>query len=261
MNITSWASAGAGFLLGLFGGNLVNKLLSKLGQGIKGFYRAIVDETRKEFNEQVQSGKFDFDKNYEEIRKDYEDKPQKIKQWLIKYMPSHMYGGLMLQGQLYLFNYDDPKYKEQLEYYDPSPLVLAFGTYMAETGNLVEYGVNLHFLPLKVRKAFMKDIFDLFRNEYKDEMYSNKPRAINAFTWETLQPYVEKYSINFAVRSYITTLRTNTITFDYKDWPIATLIPSKGFLRDGGRNSIAEKQIEAFYMKHVMMQRKKRKLT
>lgn len=259
MKISNFVSAGAGFLLGLAGGTLVNRLLSKLGRGIKGFFKAIVDATREEFNRQVQSGEFDFKQNFDDTYKEYGNKTDKIRKWLQKYLPDHRYNGILLQGQLYLFRYEDPKYKEELEYYDPSPLVLAFGTYMAETGNLVEYGVNLHFLPLKIRKEFMNDIFTLFKNQYKDEMYSDKPRAVNEFTWETLQPYVDKYHIDFAVRSYITTLRTQTITFDYKDWPMATLIPSRGFLRDGGRNSIAEKQIEAFYMKHVALQRARRK--
>lgn len=254
-----WKSAGAGFLLGLVGGTLLGRMLSKLGNKIIGFFKAMVDATRKEFNEQVESGQYDFNDDFDSTYNEHANQPGKVRTWLKRYINGHRYQGILLQGHLYMFNYLEPKTEEHLEYFDTSPLILSFGTYMANTGNLVEYGVNLHFLPLKVRKAFMSDIFDLFKKRYKGKMYSDKPRQINEFTWEQLKPFVDKYCIDFAVRSYITTLRTSTISFDYKDWAMATLIPSRGF-KAGGKaiqNKYDEKVINVLYAKHLALHRAK----
>lgn len=256
MNI-NWKSVGAGVLVGLASGALLSKLLSRVGNKLLGFFKTIVDATRKEFNEQVEHGNYKFDDDFDAKQKEFSS-PAKLQQWLKQQLRQHRYNGILLQGHLYLFNYDNPKTFDALEFYDRSPLVLAFGTYMANTGNLVEYGVNLHYLPAKIRKAFMTDIFELFRKQYKGKMYSNEPRPINEFDWQQLQTFVDKYGIDFAVRSYITTRRTATIAFDYVDWSTAVLVPSAGIMLGGRavRRSYDDRFLERLYNMHRSNKRK-----
>lgn len=244
MNLKSF---GAGFLAGLAGGTLLRKLLVAAGKGVRGLYQVILDETKQLFNDDVVSGTFDMRKTIESDFQKFRS-PSSIRTWLRTYVKKHRYHGIMLQGQLYMYDYD-PLHKDTLEYYDTSPLVLSFGLYYAKTGNLIEYGVNLHMLPIQIRKEFMTDVFNLFKKQYRGQMYSNKPRSINEFSWETLQTFVNKYGIDFAVRSYIVERRKNTIIFDYSDWGKAVMVPSKGYV------GTDDKTLIRLY-KHYMLQRK-----
>lgn len=250
-----WKSFGSGVAVGLVGGALLSKLFGSIGRGIKGFWKLIMNATRREFNDLVRGGQYDFKEDFDQTMKDF-DTSEKVGRWLRTYAPDHLYAGLQLQGQLYMFDYDDPLGAEQgtLDAWDTSPLVLNFGLVLANTGNIVEYGINLHWLPKEVRKEFMSDIFNLFKEKYDGEMYSNKPRAINAFGWEQLQEYIEKYGIDFATKAYIPQRRTHTIMFEYQDWAKATLIPSKGFA------GISEKQVELNYQRHLAAAMRKRRL-
>jgi hypothetical protein len=76
-------------------------------------------------------------------------------------------------------------------------------------------------------------------------MYSEEARAINEFNWEVLKSFVDKYHIEFAVRSYIPGRRKNTVYFDYADWPKAILIPSKGYV------GTDERALERLYRMHL----------
>lgn len=222
-------SFGAGFLAGMFGKKLIGNMLNKLSGAVTGVWKVIVDATRRAFNESIKAGTFDMKQRLNEDAAEYKN-PIKLKAWLKSYIANHRYRGILIQGQLYYFTYDDPLTKDRLEFYDTTPLVLSFGTYLAKTGNMVEYGINLHMLPLDIRKAFLVDIFETYKNLYKGEMYSSKPRSINELNWESLQVFVDKYGIDFAVRSYITDRRKLTVIFDYEDWGKAVMLPSSQFV-------------------------------
>ena len=57
----------------------------------------------------------------------------------------------LLPGQIVLFGYAEPKFKEELEYYDKTPLVLFCGITRTEDGNIREIGFNLHYYPPRIR--------------------------------------------------------------------------------------------------------------
>jgi hypothetical protein len=239
-----WKQFGSGFLGGLATKTLLAKLLNRAGDAVRGVYKTIVDATKEAFNAKVKDGSFEMSKQLTDDFKVYGSK-YAINKWLKKYAPQHAYKGMLLQGHLYMFDYPDPLTKDKLAFYDLSPCVLSFGMYFAKTGNIVEYAVNLHMLPIKVRQDFMTDIFDLFKAKYKSTMYSNSPRPINQFNWQVLKTFVDKYHIEFAVRSYLPERRKNTIIFDYEDWGKAIMIPSKGYV---GTN---DKELAAMYKLHI----------
>lgn len=225
----NWTSFGAGVAVGAFGVGLIKKLFNAITGAFQGFFKFMMSETRQRFNEDVFKGSFSMERQMQDDFKAFSN-PNEARRWLLLNLKKMRYNGILLQGRLFLFQYDEPLTKDQLEYYDTEPLVLSFGLYLAKTGNLVEYGINIHYLPIKIRQAFMTDIFELFRKQYKDEMYSDTPRPVNQFNWEVLRTFVDKYGIDFAVRSYIPERRKNAVLFEYADWGKACMIPSKGFI-------------------------------
>jgi hypothetical protein len=231
-------------ILGAITSTKIGKKFSELGQQVAGVYKVIVDATRSKFNELLKLGGFDVGKQIDGDAQRYSN-PITQRLWINRYAKKHLYHGMLIQGQLYYFTYDDPLTKDKLAFYDTTPLVLSFGLNLAGTGNFVEYGINLHMLPMQVRKAFLIDIFNMFAKQYKDQMYSTEKRSINEFSWETLQSFVNKYSISFAVRSYIPERRKNTVMFDYADWGKAISLPSAKFV------GITDAQLMKLYKQHV----------
>jgi hypothetical protein len=248
----NWLDFGAGFLVGWSGRSLISKLLSLasvFGRQVKGVYKVILDATKRAFNSDVQRRDFNFKDMIQEDAKKYKN-PVTLRTWLKKYMLEQKYRGLLIQGHVFAFAYEDPLTKDKLEYYDTTPLVLSFGIYFANTGNMIEYGINLHYLPRDVRVEFLTDIFNEFKRRYKGQMYSDKPRAINELTWQELKKYITKYGIDFAVRSYIPERRRHTIIVRYEDWGKIINMPSSKFV---GTN---DRQIERFYKQHLTQLRK-----
>jgi hypothetical protein len=66
-------------------------------------------------------------------------------------------------GKMYLFQYD-PKHKATLPYYDTFPVI--FPVDLAEGGF---YGLNLHYLPIKLRAQLMNALYQLSSNTKYDD--------------------------------------------------------------------------------------------
>ena len=68
-----------------------------------------------------------------------------------------------LIGRMYLFAYD-PKYKEELPYYDKFPLVFPF-----RSAGQGFYGINMHYLPHMLRARLMDALYPLVNNTKQDD--------------------------------------------------------------------------------------------
>ena len=69
----------------------------------------------------------------------------------------------LLPGQVVLFHYAEPKYKEELEYYDRTPFTLFLGITRTKDGNIREVGINLHYYPPFTRIRVINAIYDHFK--------------------------------------------------------------------------------------------------
>lgn len=69
----------------------------------------------------------------------------------------------ILPGSMYLFQYD-AKHKDTLPYWDKAPLIFPF---KIVKGGF--YGINLHYLPLKLRARLMDGLYDFTTNKRYDE--------------------------------------------------------------------------------------------
>ena len=135
---------------------------------------------------------------------------------------------LLNQGNLYMFEYKNPKYSEILQYWDKFPLVLALSPVATKLG-IRNLGINLHLLPIKIRVIVLCQVFELYKKLYRYQIFhqrENKPVNIN---YKYIEKKLQKFGIKFAIRMYIPNRQRQIVKFPYKDWSRAIFIPSRGY--------------------------------
>lgn len=106
-----------------------------------------------------------------------------------------------LFGRLFFYKYD-AKHKDTLEYWDMYPLVFFFNAQMGDgfkfgdRGVLYLWGLNLHYLPPKLRLLIFQDLITL-RNE---RTYRAKTRL--RLTWEKLAHFGHHHLYSHCVKMY-----------------------------------------------------------
>lgn len=121
-------------------------------------------------------------------------------------------------GNMYFFFYD-PKGKKTLPYYDRFPLIFK----VANTQGGF-YGINLHYLPYKLRAKLMDALYDITSNNKYDE--STKLRLSydllnGASKYRYFKPTFKKY-LNSHVRSRF-------VLIEASEWDIALFLPVERF--------------------------------
>lgn len=109
-------------------------------------------------------------------------------------------------GRLLTFTYN-PKTKKTLPFYDVYPLILVM-----QIERKFIYGLNLHYLPPRLREDMLKDL-KVERNNFRriSEIASRLP-----------------YS-KFALKRYIPNRMKNTINIPKTEWEIAVQLPYEQF--------------------------------
>lgn len=152
------------------------------------------------------------------------------KQWYIKEIARdsehHIKRQFLMPGKLYMFNYDDPKYKNILPWFDTQPLVIGLGPIRTSEGIRV-LGLNMHLLPPTIRRIVMVKIFEMNKALYKAELFEKNQKPV-LIKWKALVAPLEKYGIEFCIRMYIPELQKNVVEFRYDEWYKAIYIESKG---------------------------------
>lgn len=124
-------------------------------------------------------------------------------------------------GRLYTFLYDDPKYKETLEFYSIIPVSMFIGFSKNAPDNPMM--VNMHFIPPQIRKAIFDKIYEVNKTRIKtveDALKRGKTssRKLDT-TYGDLQRYLTDSGYGFAIRSYIITrIKTKPLIIAYRDW-------------------------------------------
>lgn len=128
----------------------------------------------------------------------------------------------LLPGQLAIFNYSEPKYKEELEYYDKTPFVLYFGLTRTKDGNIREIGINLHYYPPHTRARILNTSYEVFKT-YFNKQFNDPIHKPNTFIdWPKLKALMTKYNkIAFGVKMYIPVLRGNSYVIPTRLLPTA----------------------------------------
>jgi hypothetical protein len=124
-----------------------------------------------------------------------------------------------LPGKLYMFFYD-PKTKDTLPYYDRFPLVFPFRK--TPDGFI---GLNMHYLPHKLRFLLMDRLLMFKNNDKFDE--TTKLR----YSWGMIDG-VSKFDIaKPCVKRYLSShLRSPLININAGDWSTAMMLPVERFV-------------------------------
>jgi hypothetical protein len=120
-------------------------------------------------------------------------------------------------GGLYCFYYD-PKTKENLDYWDKFPLVLILERY--NDGFL---GLNLHYLPIRYRVAFLDKLMDFAVTKDDDILKMRVTYDILAASrrFKEFKPCIKRYLHNH-VKSKILAIQPN-------EWEVAVFLPMHQF--------------------------------
>lgn len=147
----------------------------------------------------------------------------------------------LLPGQICLFSYNDPKTKNQLEYWDKNPLTLFFGTFRTQNGDIREIGLNLHYYPPYARKQILVKVYETFKSYFEKCFNSptHKPNAL--MDYRTLKHIISSDAkIAFGVKEYVPSLRGITYVMPTKLLPIA-------FYTEGRFSRATIRQVQQFW--------------
>jgi len=123
-----------------------------------------------------------------------------------------------IKGGLFFFYYD-PKLKEELPYYDRFPLVLMLEKY--EDGFL---GLNLHYLPIKYRVAFMNKLMNYARFDEEDN-----PIRVR-ITYDILNATKKFKEFRPCIKRYLTHhVKSRILAVEPEEWETAVFLPVHQF--------------------------------
>lgn len=121
-------------------------------------------------------------------------------------------------GSLYLMNYFEPKYGEELEYYDAMPCVIFFGRCKNKEGQRRILGFNIHYYPPRIRYQVLGRIMEIYKPFYSDNWNDDKPGDMGYFTYLMLIDQLKKAKLDFGVRMYIPDLIGKCKLVTPKNW-------------------------------------------
>jgi hypothetical protein len=141
-------------------------------------------------------------------------------------------GNHFYNGGLYFFYYD-PKTKAELPYYDKFPLVLALDIQKDHFT-----GLNLHYLPIRYRIAFLDKLMNFAVLDKKNEIQrmSVSYEILNASRqFKEFKPCFKKYLMGH-VRSKILAVQPN-------EWEVAAFLPIQQF-RKASANQVWQESLQ-----------------
>ena len=147
----------------------------------------------------------------------------------------------LLPGQVVLFHYAEPKYKEELEYYDKTPFTLFLGITRTKDGNIREVGLNLHYYPPFSRARILTHTYNVFK-PYFDKNFNEVTGKPNTFiSYDRLKHLMKaNLKIAFGIKMYIPVLRQAS-------WLIPTRLLSTAIFTEGHFSKASLQQIFHFW--------------
>lgn len=147
----------------------------------------------------------------------------------------------LLPGQVALFHYSEPKYKEELEFYDRTPLTLFLGITRTKDGVIREIGLNLHYFPPFARARILIHTYNVFK-PYFDKNFNDVTGKPNTFiSYDRLKHLMKRnLKIAFGIKMYVPVLRQAT-------WLIPTRLLSTAALTEGHFSKATMQQIYHFW--------------
>lgn len=209
----------------------MSTFLKRLQRGLARQGLQLLSSAQELFNSRVKAGIYNLAADIKSSEWGTDRGGLKAREWFkstIEADKDYKFSGIMEAGKLYSFRYPNPKTRETLDYFDTDPLILCLGHYISKDREIIELGINLHFLPLKVRQQVLITIFNIFSQKYKGQMYRKKQKAV-FLQWRQIAAPLIPYGAAFAFRSYIPKRRVQTFEMRYEDWSKAVFLQSRAY--------------------------------
>lgn len=139
-------------------------------------------------------------------------------------------------GKIYTFQYD-PLYKDKLSFYDNMPMNFIIGHIETKSGTRNPYGINLSFIPPRVRVKILDKILDIYMKEIDENrkiisefktLYNHFPTKPIDIDYNKCKKLLKNSGFEFAIRSYIyTRMETEPMIITYDDWWRMPTFPSQ----------------------------------
>lgn len=126
----------------------------------------------------------------------------------------------IIPGNLYLYKYD-PKYKEELPYYDMFPMVFPW---KANKDGFI--GLNLHYLPIPLRIKLMDNLLIFKNNDKMDQTTKLK------FSWQMIDGMSKFKLAEPCVKQYLYDhVKSPFVKVNSNDWATAMMLPLERFAK------------------------------
>ncbi len=150
----------------------------------------------------------------------------------------------LLPGQIVLFGYAEPKFKEELEYYDKTPLTLFCGITRTDDGNIREIGFNLHYYPPHARARILNTTYEVFKDHFKKNFNSPQHKPAGFINYNALKHLMKRNAkIAFGLKMYIPVLRG-------KSYVLPTRLLPTAFYTEGHFSKATLAQIQKFWRQY-----------
>ena len=149
----------------------------------------------------------------------------------------------MLPGNIYMFFYQEPKYKEELEYYDATPMIISLGLVRTKDNVIREIGLNLHYYPPFARERILNHTYNVFKPWF-DKQFNNPVHKPSKFiSYQRLKRIMNRnMKLAFGIKMYIPVLRGATYQIPTRLLPI-------GYFTEGHFAKATLPQIYKFWRK------------
>lgn len=126
-----------------------------------------------------------------------------------------------IAGNMYMYFYD-PKWKDQLPYYDRFPL-----TIMVEPAPGGFYGLNLHYLKPTIRAAFLDELMKTAPQKITDK---SRIRA----RYKLLASSKKYKEFKPCFKHYLTEhIKSKLVRVPMSEWEVAIFLPTEQFVKKG----------------------------
>lgn len=162
-----------------------------------------------------------------------------------------------IPGKIYTFEYD-PLYKNKLDYYDTRPIILCHDVFRSKDGNDIVVGVNLNFLPEKIKVGTLQIFYQNFKKDIEagEDAASKKSIFISSRLITQLRDWLATVKIfshsninySFAYRNYIMSRVKLPSLVEYDDWNLIPFVQAQ---------DITGKSLAEIYAEYDEVSRKK----
>lgn len=129
-------------------------------------------------------------------------------------------------GSLFTYEYDAIN-KDTLPVWDRYPMMFVFNIWRSKAGNQIVSGLNLHFLPPKLRLAAFRALITTRSRQRYDRSTKLK------ISWEVLQTLANHDLFQHCVRNYrVDHLVTVAVKIPPESWELALWLPTQRFVGD-----------------------------